>query len=60
MRSDLKSTTDSSVYKKQRKKYLAKKGLINCSICPPHKKENATKKDYMSWKRHRKTKWKPK
>jgi hypothetical protein len=38
----LKTETNSAVYKKARKKFLAHEGLIGCDRCPYHRIENAS------------------
>jgi hypothetical protein len=38
----LKTETNSAVYKKVRKKFLAHEGLIGCDRCPYHRIENAS------------------
>lgn len=43
-------TLDSSVYKKVRKIYLERKGLIHCSWCMYHRNENSPTKIVRCWK----------
>lgn len=54
----MKNTSNLGLYNKARKMYLSNQGLISCSICPYNKRENANKRDYRSWKYHRRTQYK--
>jgi hypothetical protein len=56
----LKSTSNSSVYKKARKIYLARKGEVECEFCDYHRFENGWYYKYYdrSWKHSRKTQYK--
>lgn len=51
---DMKTTANSQVYKRARKRHLARSGQLNCPLCPYHRVENATRKPrHLSWKRLR-------
>lgn len=52
------STDNSAYYKKARKAYLAQKGVINCTFCPYHAKENMERVPQKNWKKFRKHRWK--
>lgn len=55
----IKNETNSTVYNRARKVFLELRGNINCSRCPYHRKENASrvpKDDRYKDKRNRKQK----
>lgn len=51
---ELDATTNSTVYKKQRRKAIAA-ATGGCDYCPPHAKENEGRKPRRSWKFKNKT-----
>jgi len=53
----MRTTTNPSVYRKARKRYLAYQGRINCDYCPYHKNENASRDNRRCWKQYRKNQW---
>lgn len=46
---ELKTTTNSQVYKRARKQHLENTGKINCSYCSYHQGENDKSKWYGGW-----------
>lgn len=50
-------TTNSTVYRKMRKRYLTHIGKLRCEYCPYHKYENETHKIKKNWKKYRKTQY---